>query len=449
MLRTARLSRSALCFITKYSAQRSAAVLYSVEAYGHLPSTSSPITPTLKFFNSVDQDGGPIPTYRILDGAGKPLDDAQMPEVDEALARRMYENMVKIPSVDNVMMNLHRQGRISFYVTSYGEEATLTGTAAALADDDEVLGQYRESGVLYWRGFTCDDLVNNCLGTIADPCSAGKQMPMHLGSPKHHFHQISSPLATQIPQGAGVGFALKRDPARRGKNCAVVWFGEGAASEGDFHAGLLFASTIPSPTLFIARNNGFAISTPTAEQYHGDGIASRGPGYGIHTVRVDGNDVLAMYAAIKEARRLCIEEGRAVLVEAMTYRVGHHSTSDDSFAYRPRQEVEDRKRMDNPIARFRRYLEDRGWWSEEEEAALKAKLKEEIMGAFFRAEKLPKGELGNMFKDVYAGEEPWTIKENRAELARLLKKYGKTWAPWRTELQKHEGAGKDITGEEL
>ena len=148
------------------------------------------------------------------------------------------------------------------------------------------------------------------------------QYVQHWGSPEHHFHPISSPLATQIPQAAGVAYALRRDPARRGKNCAAVYFGEGAASEGDFHAGMLFASTIASPTLFIARNNGFAISTPSSEQYFGDGIAARGAGYGMDTIRVDGNDVLAVLSATREARRKCIESGRGVLVEAMTYRYG-------------------------------------------------------------------------------------------------------------------------------
>ena len=178
------------------------------------------------------------------------------------------------------------------------------------------------------------------------PRSRSRRSSQHYGCKELHYHTISSPLATQIPQAAGVGYALKRDPARRGRNCAVVYFGEGAASEGDFHAGRLLgelgvralyfstavvrvlnvraraatASTIPSPTLFIARNNGFAISTPSSEQYYGDGIAARGPGYGVHTIRVDGNDVLAVYAAVKEARRRCVEEGRAVLVETMTYR---------------------------------------------------------------------------------------------------------------------------------
>jgi len=142
----------------------------------------------------------------------------------------------------------------------------------------------------------------------------------HWGSPEHHFHTISSPLATQIPQAAGVAYALRRDPTRRGKNCAAVYFGEGAASEGDFHAGMLFASVISSPTLFIARNNGFAISTPSSEQYFGDGIAARGAGYGIDTIRVDGNDVLAVLSATRDARRRCVESGRGVLLEAMTYR---------------------------------------------------------------------------------------------------------------------------------
>lgn len=158
--------------------------------------------------------------------------------------------------------------------------------------------------------------------SLVAPPDRSKFISQHWGSAKHHFHTISSPLATQIPQAAGVAYALRRDPARRGKNCAAVYFGEGAASEGDFHAGMLFASTIASPTLFIARNNGFAISTPASEQYFGDGIAARGAGYGIDTIRVDGNDVLAVLSATRQARRRCVESGRGVLLEAMTYRYG-------------------------------------------------------------------------------------------------------------------------------
>jgi 2-oxoisovalerate dehydrogenase E1 component alpha subunit len=183
----------------------------------------------------------------------------------------------------------------------------------------------------------------------------------------------------------------------------------GAASEGDFHAGLLLASTIPSPTLFIVRNNGFAISTPSSEQYYGDGIAARGPGYGVDTIRVDGNDVLAVLSATREARRRCVEQGRAVLLESMTYRVGHHSTSDDSFAYRARQEVETRKKVDNPLERMKNYLIERKWLTLEEDEELKAKHKKDALQAFKRAEGLKKWELKHLFSDVYGGDVPWNL----------------------------------------
>jgi 2-oxoisovalerate dehydrogenase E1 component alpha subunit len=266
----------------------------------------------------------------------------------------------------------------------------------------------------------------------------------HFGSSKHHFHTISSPLATQIPQAAGVAYALRRSPERSSKSVAACFFGEGAASEGDFHAGLQLASTIPSPVVFIARNNGFAISTPSSEQYYGDGIASRGPGYGIDTVRVDGNDVLAVLVAVSEARKRCLEQGRAVLVECMSYRVGHHSTSDDSFAYRARSEVDDRKRIDNPLVRFRLFLEGRGWWDAQAEEELKTRLRADVLKAFKHAEAQSRCELSEIFTDIYGGEEPWNIKEQREELARLVAKYGQDWEPWRVELHKFQNKGQEL-----
>ncbi|KAI0304377.1 branched-chain alpha-keto acid dehydrogenase E1-alpha subunit [Multifurca ochricompacta] len=375
----------------------------SSESLGLLPTSQSPITPKPHFFNAVSTDGKQLPTYRVIDGVGNVIPGAEIPELDQQLALRIYRNMVLLPIMDNLLYNIQRQGKISFY---YGEEATIIGTAAALLPDDEVLGQYRELGVLLWRGWGIDEAMAQCFGNEQDMSGKGRQMPVHWGSPMYHFHTISSPLATQIPQAAGVAYALRRDPARRSKNCAAVYFGEGAASEGDFHAGMLFASTIASPTLFIARNNGFAISTPSSEQYFGDGIAARGAGYGIDTIRVDGNDVLAVLSAAREARRRCVESGRGVLLEAMTYRVGHHSTSDDSFAYRARQEVEDRTRIDNPIARYRLFLKNCGWWSDAEEDELKGLLKTDVMRAFKLAESLKRHELKEVFSDVYGGEEP-------------------------------------------
>ncbi len=152
-------------------------------------------------------------------------------------------------------------------------------------------------------------------------------MPIHYGSDELNISNISSPLATQIPHASGSGYKYRIDGDDR---VACTFFGDGSASEGDFHAALNFAATLRSQTLFYCRNNMFAISTPVDEQYAGDGIAARGVAYGMHTLRIDGNDLFAVYNAVTEARRLIVEEKRPVLIEAISYRVGDHSTSDNS-----------------------------------------------------------------------------------------------------------------------
>lgn len=412
------------------------------KAVGSLPGApASALTTKLHFFNSVLEQEL-IPTYRILDGSGNVIEGAEVPEMDRDFARKLYEGMMMLPTMDNIFYNVQRQGRLSFYMTAYGEEAIVIGSAAALNPSDEVLSQYREVGVALWRGCSVAEYMAQLFTTEHDR-GKGRQMPVHYGSREFKYHTISSPLTTQIPQAAGVAYALKRDPARKDKDCAVCFFGEGAASEGDFHAGFNMASVIGGALVFICRNNGFAISTPATEQYHGDGIASRGPGYGMPTVRVDGNDALAVYSAVKHAREIAISKSTPVLVEAMTYRVGHHSTSDDSFAYRARQDVEDWKKIDNPLHRMRKFLESKEWWSEEEENSLKASQKKEVLDALAKTEKLQKPSLSNMFTDVY-DEEPWNIREQRAKLRDLLNKYGDVWEPWKSELQKLQNHGKDV-----
>lgn len=203
----------------------------------------------------------------------------------------------------------------------------------------------------------------------------------------------------------------------------ACYFGEGAASEGDFHAALNISATRSCPIIYVCRNNGYAISTPTLEQYRGDGIASRGIGYGIETIRVDGNDIFAVRAVTKEARRLALEGGgKPVLIEAMSYRVSHHSTSDDSFAYRAKIEVEDWKRRDNPITRLRKYLERNGLWNEELEKEERMGIRRQVLEAFNRAEKEKKGPMINMFTDVYE-ELTEEAKAHKRELKRILEAY--------------------------
>ena len=207
------------------------------------------------------------------------------------------------------------------------------------------------------------------------------------------------------------------------RRVVACYFGEGAASEGDFHAALNIAATRSCPVVFICRNNGYAISTSTLEQYRGDGIASRGIGYGIDTVRVDGNDIFAVREVTKEARRMALEDGgKPVLIEAMSYRVSHHSTSDDSFAYRAKVEVEDWKRRDNPITRLRKWMQNQGMWDEEKEKDTRSQIRRDVLKAFAEAEKEKRAPLRSIFTDVYE-ELSEESKGQMKELGRLLDEY--------------------------
>ena len=307
-----------------------------------------------------------------------------------------------------------------------------------------VFAQYRETGVFQQRGFTLEDFMSQLFANRKDP-GRGRNMPVHYGSSKlnivsHKFHQkyaksqvlislqhtISSTLATQIPQAAGAAYALKIQALQNPNivpRIVACYFGEGAASEGDFHAALNIAATRSCPVVFICRNNGYAISTPTLEQYRGDGIASRGVGYGIATIRVDGNDIFAVREATKEARRMALSEGgKPILIEAMSYRVSHHSTSDDSFAYRAKVEVEDWKRRDNPITRLRKWMENKALWDAGKERQARSEIRKDVLKAFAQAEKEKRAPLREMFEDVY-DELSEDLKAERRELGRILDAY--------------------------
>ncbi|KAI1298613.1 2-oxoisovalerate dehydrogenase subunit alpha, mitochondrial [Halotydeus destructor] len=359
------------------------------------PGSTSSWTEKLEFISNEAYEG--IPVYRVMNRDGSIIDPSQDPNLGQDQVTRIYKGMTLLNTMDRIMYEAQRQGRISFYMTNYGEEGTHFGSAAALRDDDLVYGQYREAGVLMYRGFKLDQFMAQMYASKDDP-GQGRQMPVHYGSADLNFVTISSPLATQMPHAVGSAYAFKRQQNGR---IVICYFGEGAASEGDAHAALNFSATLDCPVIFFCRNNGYAISTPTREQYRGDGIAGRGPAFGIPTIRVDGNDLLAVYNATKAAREICINESRPVLVEAMTYRIGHHSTSDDSTAYRSVDEVRYWHQKDHPITRMRLYMERNQWWSEDQEKEWKDMSKMKVMEAFADAEKKLKPNVGQMFKDVY------------------------------------------------
>jgi len=307
--------------------------------------------------------------------------------------------MMRLKAFDETFKKAQRQGRIPFFVESRGEEAAVVASAAALHSDDHIFSQYREHGALLWRGASMESMAHQCCGTRKDS-GKGRQMPMHFGDKERNFHTVSSPLATQLLHATGFAYVQKHNNKN---NIVVCYFGEGAASEGDFHAALNFASTLECPVLFICRNNGWSITTPTNQQYTGDGIVSRASGYGIPSCRVDGGDARAVYMATKMARSQVLKTSSPILMELMTYRLGDHSTSDDSQKYVPKEMVEEGLHTGDPIPRLERFLSrvhessvDTENPPEIWEAAI-----QEARAAISNAEKEPSESISTMFDDVY------------------------------------------------
>ncbi len=212
-----------------------------------------------------------IETFSLLNPDGELYPGGEEPALTRDHARRLYQAMLATRILDERMMAAQRQGRLSFYMQCTGEEAAVVGAAAALDDADMIMAQYREQGALMYRGFSIDEFMNQLFGNELD-YGKGRQMPIHYGSRKLHYMTISSPLATQIPQATGYAYGQKL--AGEG-HCTLTFFGEGAASEGDFHAALNMAAVHQVPVIFFCRNNGYAISTPSTEQFAADGIAPR------------------------------------------------------------------------------------------------------------------------------------------------------------------------------
>ncbi|WP_114418261.1 thiamine pyrophosphate-dependent dehydrogenase E1 component subunit alpha [Marinospirillum perlucidum] len=365
----------------------------------------------------VDPQTSVLPTFALLQQDGNLYPGAKAPDISRELALKIHDTFLFIRALDERLLASQRQGRVSFYMTETGEEAADICSTAALAADDLIMAQYREQGALAFRGFPLEQFMHQIFSNEKD-LGKGRQMPIHYGSRDLHYMTISSPLGTQLPQATGYALGYKRSGQ---KNCVICYFGEGAASEGDFHAALNMAGVFRVPVIFFCRNNGYAISTPVHEQLAGDGVAGRGPGYGLKTLRVDGNDALAVYEATRLARKMAVEEHQPVLIEAMTYRLGAHSSSDDPSGYRSRKE-EERWRQKDPVARFRQWLIHQGWWSEEEDETRREEHRQAVITAMKKAEKVPKPPLEELFTDVYK-EMPWHLQEQLEEARDLVERH--------------------------
>ena len=354
-----------------------------------------------------------FPLVRILRPDGTIEPGAKAPEVPSAELVRLYKAMTLHRTLDDRMTRLQRQGRVGFHIGSVGEEAAILGSAWVLGPRYWIFPAYREIGAAILRGLTIETFLQNMFGTSADPAK-GRQMPVHPAAREQGYFSVSSPVGTQIPQAVGAAWGAK---IRGDDVVSLSYFGDGATSEGDFHVGLNFAGVFKAPCIFICRNNGWAISVPTARQTASETMAQKAIAYGIEGVRVDGNDLFAVIAVTRAARERARRGDGATLVEALTYRLGAHSTSDDPRGYRNDEEVERWKEQD-PIVRVRRHLAVRKLWSDTDDTKYVAELDARIRGAIAEAEKTPPPPLASMFEDVYVLQ-PWHLREQAEEAARF------------------------------
>jgi 2-oxoisovalerate dehydrogenase E1 component alpha subunit len=328
-------------------------------------------------------------------------------------------HMVMTRLYDDRMLKTQRQGKISFYMKSTGEEAVAVAATMALRPTDMLFPSYRQQGAYLVRGSRLVDLMCQLLSNTRDMCK-GRQLPVMYHSVPGRVFSISGNLATQFPQAVGWAMAA----AIKGTDdLAASWIGEGSSAEADFHHALLFASVYRAPVILNVVNNQWAIST--FQGYAGGeqrSFAARGPGYGIPGLRVDGNDFLAVYAATAWAAERARTGAGATLIELVTYRASAHSTSDDPTRYRPKDDYE-RWPLGDPIARLKNHLITLGEWSEERHAALTAELDAVIGAAWKEATSYgtlsdgPRLDRDLMFEDVFK-ELPPHLREQREQMRR-------------------------------
>lgn len=330
-----------------------------------------------------------------------------------------YRTMRLVRAFDDICLKLQRSGRIGFSIPNLGIEACQIGAAAGLRKDDWIFPSYRDFGVALYHGVDPLEMMNNMFGN-ADDNAVGRQMPVHFSFVDPiKFVSISSPLGTHIPQAVGAAYAMKQ----RGEDTVCLTsFGDGSTSTLGFHSGMLFAGVWKAPVVFLCQNNGYAISLPAHEQTASVDYAIKGKAYGVPAIKVDGNDVFAMKAAVEEAADRARAGEGPTLIEAVTFRMGGHSTSDDPTVYVPKEEVEEWKRKD-PIDRFERFLKDKGLVDDAKVEAITKECLAEIDKAAKAAAAVGPPALETIFSDVYA-DIPEHLRAQGAAAFDLAKRLG-------------------------
>jgi pyruvate dehydrogenase E1 component alpha subunit/2-oxoisovalerate dehydrogenase E1 component alpha subunit len=341
------------------------------------------------------------------DGSADPETD---PKVPAEILVSGYRHMRRLRILDARMILLQRQGRVGFYGACTGQEAVPIATGLVTKKDDWVFPALREQSVMLVRGFPLRQFIAQVFGNSGD-VAKGRQMPSHQSGKSVHQVSWSSCIGPQIPQAVGTAMAMK---LRKDPSVSFGFCGDGATSQPDFHTAMHFAATFNAPAVLVCQNNHWSISVPTARQTASRTIAVKGRAYGMRSVRVDGNDLLAMYKVLTDAADRGRRGEGPTFVEALTYRIGAHSTSDDPTRYRADAEVEAWKKKD-PVDRLAKHLRLLGLVDDASEAKLDEELAAEIGVAVNEVEAMGAPARESLFDDVYA-ELPAHLREERAEL---------------------------------
>lgn len=323
-----------------------------------------------------------------MDEDGKIVNKDDMPDLSDDDLKELMHRMVYTRMLDQRSIALNRQGRLGFYAPTAGQEASQLGSQFALEKEDYILPSYRDVPQLIWQGLPLYQAFLFSRGHFH-----GNQFPddVHAMSP-----QII--IGAQLTQAAGVALGLKK---RGKKNVAITYTGDGGTSQGDFYEGMNFAGAFQAPAIFFVQNNYFAISVPVEEQTNAKTLAQKAVAAGIEGIQVDGMDVLAVYAATKDARDRAIKGDGPTLIEALTYRYGPHTMAgDDPTRYRT-DDLDNEWEKKDPLVRFRKYLIDKKLWSEEEEDKVIEEAKDNIKKAIKKADEYPKQKVTDLIGNMY------------------------------------------------
>jgi pyruvate dehydrogenase E1 component alpha subunit len=333
---------------------------------------------------------------QVLDESGKVNPELE-PSLPPEELKKIYNLMVMARAADNKALKLQRQGRMGTYAPSLGQEGCQVGGGMAVQNGDWIFPHFRDLGLHLTLGFPLKNFYLYWMGN-----EIGSQIPLDL-----NIFPMSVPVGSQIPHAVGAGLAAQL----KGQNNAVLCcFSDGATSEGDFHEALNFAGVYKTPNVFLCYNNQYAISLPRKKQTAAKTLAQKSIAYGFGGIVVDGNDPLSVYVATREALENARKGKGPTLIEAVTYRMGDHTTSDDASRYRSNEEVEDWGKK-NPITRFQIYLKEKGIWNEPYEQGIQDKTSAFIDRAVEEAEQTPSPSVRDIFQSTYKAIPPYLQRQ--------------------------------------